>query len=425
MQSHSVLTQNGDNCGDMAKLALSETLSPRGAVKSGDIIDKADEIEATDNTGEEGDKFHEKELLDKISPYFEIKTTSYGGRGCFALGPIKKGTSVLRVNRPIGSAVTRVFRKEVCGWCFTYMDGKTLKHRVQQKIYFCSEQCHNEFRNYDPQSILIDTLIRMEDLYVKCQGDIDEEGVPENEKELLRVMDAKWAEVDAWEARISKMKPTKRFSALPRVTVDDYAEIRYVITMLYSHYRQEKAAFVPKKFISEMDDNEALTFEKKLLEILYSSEIDKMKRYPYLLIAYINIYKFVRLVVPDEFLPYVNPHSVRNIIGKNLSNAFGVWSPTTKEDEGREYFGFGVYPSGSFFNHSCGYNVTRIRSGASNEYITTEDIESGTELCICYGILPEDSVDVRRKALSEWFFTCGCKRCVEESGGVCSSPSEA
>lgn len=408
MQSFSD-TSAWDYSRDVAKL----TLRDDPIVKSAEIIEESKEVESADCSSEELDDKHERALLDKISLTFDVKTTTYGGRGCFASQPIAKGTSILSIKRPIGSAVTRAFRKEVCTWCFTYMDGKTLKYRVQQKIYFCSEKCQNEFRNYDPDSILTDTLIRMEDLYVKCEGDLDEEGAPENETELLRVMDAKWAEVDAWEAKISTMKPTKRFRVLPRVTSDDYMEIRYVITTLYSYYREEKPTFMSKLLISEMDDDESLTYEKKLFGILNSDELDKMRRYPYLLLSYINIYKFVRLIVPDEFLPSVTPQNIRNIIGKNLTNAFGVWSDQSDEPE---FFGFGVYPSGSFFNHSCQNNVAKIRNGASFEYVTSEDIEPGTELCISYGIRPEDPVDVRRKTLSEWFFTCGCTRCVEESG---------
>lgn len=401
-------TSAGDYSGDVAKL----TLSDDPVAKSAEIVEESKEVESTGSSNEEMDNKQERTLLDKIASTFEVKTTTYGGRGCFARGPIAKGTSILTIKRPIGSAVTRPFRKEVCTWCFTYLDGRTLKYRVQQKIYLCSEKCQNEFCNYDPDSILADTLIRMEDLYFKCEGEIDEEGVPENEAELHRVMDAKWAEVVAWEAKISTMKPTKRLRMLPRVTSDDYAEIRYVITVLYNYYREEKATFTSKLLISEMDDDESLTFEEKLFALLNSDELDKMRRYPYLLLSYINIYKFVRLVVPDEFLPYVNPQNIRNIIGKNLTNAFGVWSDVGDEPE---FFGFGVYPSGSFFNHSCVNNVAKIRIGASFDYVTSEDIEAGTELCISYGIRPEDPVDVRRKTLSEWFFTCGCKRCVEES----------
>lgn len=395
-------------------LSLSADVA-RGPVKSGEIIEETNEIECTDSSSEEAGEISEKVLLDKISPFFEVNSTSYGGRGCFASGPIKKGTTILTAKKPVGGAVVRAFRKEVCTWCFTYMDGKTLKHRLQQKIYFCSEACQNEFCAYDPDNILTNTLVRMEDAYAKCQGKIEDKEGLDNEQESHRMIDDRWAKVAEWDMKISKMKPTKRMRHLPVVTQDDYTEIRYIIMTLYNLYREDKMSFLSKSHVSNMDDDEALTFEKKILNILYSSELEKVKRYPYLLVSYINIYKFVRLVVPDEFLPYVNPQNVRNIIGKNLTNAFGVWSPTTREDEEREFFGFGVYPSGSFFNHSCAFNVTKVRNEASYDYVTLKDIEPGTELCISYGIRAEDSVQERRKALSEWFFDCGCTKCVAES----------
>lgn len=397
----------------VAALSL-DPVTPRGPVKLGEIIEETEEIECTDSSSEDDEI--ERILLAKISPHFHVKTTNYGGRGCFANGLIKKGTTILSVHRPVGSAVVRPFRKEVCTWCFQYYDGRTLKHRLQQKVYFCSEICLNEFSIYDPHSILANTLVHMEDLYVKCQGEIDESKVPKSLEELLEVMESRWAEVAEWETRISRMKPSKRLNNLPVVTEDDYAEIRYVIMTLYSLYCDDSATWISKAYMLDMDDKEVLTYEKKLFELLYSSELDKMKRYPYLLESYTNIYKFVRLVSPDEFLPYVTPKSIRDIIGRNLTNAFGVWSPITQEEEEREFFGFGVYPSGSFFNHSCEFNVTKIRKNASYEYVTVEDVAPGAELCISYGIRATDSVEERRKALSEWFFHCGCTRCVAEAG---------
>lgn len=393
-----------------------DTSVARGPVKTGDIIEETEEIDCTDESAEDSVEINaEAALLEKISPYFDIKSTSYGGRGCYAKGPIKKGTTILTARMPVGSAVVRPFRKEVCTWCFTYMEGKTLKHRLHQKIYFCSQTCQDDFCTYDPHGLLANTLVRMEDAYLKNMGEIDEKDVPENEAQLMLVIDDRWAKVAEWDSMISKMKPTKRHKHFPVVTQDDYTEIRYTIMTLYNLYREDSDLFMSKAYVADMNDQEALEFEKKVLDTLDSSELLKVRRYPYLLVSYINIYKFIRLVVPDEFLPHVNPKNIRNIIGKNLTNAFGVWSPVTLEDQEREFFGFGVYPSGSFFNHSCGYNVTKVRNKASYDYVTIDDIESGRELCISYGIRAEDPVQERRKALSEWFFECGCEKCVLES----------
>lgn len=370
-------------------------------------------------------KISEEELFSKLSPYFKVGVTSYGGRGCYASCLIPKGTKILDARKPVGSSVTRPFRKEVCTWCFHYMDGKTLKHKVQQKIYFCLEPCQEQFCAYDPHGILANTLIAVEDAYVKCQSELNADDISYSDEKLQILVDLKWSEVTKWESTVNKTKPTKRSRLFPKVTDDDYTEIKYVILTIYSMYRNrenqkqedcsEVPAFFENQYLCDMNDVEALQYEEQILDLLYSSELDKYRRYPYLVDSYVNIYKFTRLVAPNDLLPLVTTQNVRDIIGKNLTNAFGIWSPTTSETEDKEFFGFGVYPSGSFFNHSCDCNVTKTRTGASYEYVTTRDVEEGEELCISYGILPTDSVAKRRKALGEWFFECGCKKCVEES----------
>lgn len=352
--------------------------------------------------------------LGQISTFFEVKTTKYGGRGCFAKSDIPKGTSLLKCDAPIGSSVTRPFRKEVCTWCFHYLDGKTLKHRIESKIYFCSEQCLDQFREYDPDRLLASSLVAMEDMYLKCFGEIKDEEVPGSEEELLEVFESGWKEVDDWEQKVFSTKASKRAKFYPVVTQEDYTEIRYVISTLYSLYRTQKVV-LSQKDLHEMSELEALVFEKELFFSLQSSELDKVRRYPYLLVSYMNIYKFIRLVAPKELLPFVNPKAIRDMIGRNLTNAFGIWSPTTQEGEEREFFGFGVYPSGSFFNHSCEFNVAKFRTNYSYEFFAGRDIVRGEELCISYGIDGDETVEERRNALKEWFFTCGCVRCLEES----------
>lgn len=370
-------------------------------------------------------RINSEQLFSKLSPYFKVGVTSYGGRGCYASCLIRKGTKILDARKPVGSSIARPFRKEVCTWCFHYMDGKTLKHKVQQKIYFCLDSCQEHFCAYDPHGVLANTLIAVEDAYVKCQSELDADDISYSDEKLQHLIDLKWSEVAKWESTVNKTKPTKRAKLFPKVTNDDYTEIKYVILTIYSMYRNREneklkdcsgiPGFLEKQYLCDMNDVEALQYEEQILNLLDSSELDKYRRYPYLVDSYVNIYKFIRLVAPSELLPFVTTQIVRDIIGKNLTNAFGIWSPTTSETEDREFFGFGVYPSGSFFNHSCDSNVTKKRTEASYEYVTTRDIEAGEELCISYGILPTDSVAERRKALREWFFECGCKKCVEES----------
>lgn len=358
------------------------------------------------------DSYEKDQII--ISPLFDVKRTIYGGRGCFSKQNIPRDTEILIADKPIGTSVVRPFRKEVCTWCFDYHNGKTLKHRIEGKLYFCSPECLQHFCDYDPELILRNTLIAAEDLYVKCEGEILEQDIPQNSTDLSEETKKRWLDVLEWEKIMYGLKESKRQKYYPTVTTEDYAEIKYVITTLYSLYRNHSGGAhncVINDTTSGIVSQDA---EVCLFNLLQSSEEEKVNKYPYLLVSYINIYKFVRIVCPKEFSTLISPQSIRDIIGRNLTNAFGIWSPITAEDEEREFFGFGVYASASYFNHSCDPNIEKVRIGRSYKFIASKDISQGMELCISYGIRKTDTVEQRRTCLREWFFECGCQRCVEE-----------
>lgn len=338
------------------------------------------------------------------SPYFRVGPTAYGGRGCFATQFIPKNTLLLEAKLPVGSAVTRPFRKEVCTWCFDYQGGKTLKVRKNNKLYFCSEECLNNFDATDFDSSLTKALMALEDHFPKLEGDIEHDKVPKDSgEELLQIIAKHWQLIDEWDLKIQKTKPLKRLSQLPKLTKDDYAEARYVIGVLHSLYTN-----------SVRPDALELALETSIFHTLESSELPKVHKYPYLLLSYANIFKFLRITCPDQFQKFITPQSVREIIGKNLTNAFGIWSPQTQEDEEREFFGFGVYPSASFFNHSCAYNIAKERKNRAFLFRANQDILPETELCISYGISGSESVELRQATLLEWFFQCACTKCKED-----------
>lgn len=379
---------------------------PRANLSTKDFVfEITHETDLTTDTASDSESCSEvldltgQSCLQEISPYFDVKRTVYGGRGCFASGFIPKGTEILTSERPVGNSVAKDFKKEVCSWCFAYHNGKTMKHRLQNKIYFCSEACLSEFQNYDNDGMLTKTLISFDNNFTKNECLVDECDVPEDTEDPQAVIALIWEEVEQWDLKISKMKPTKRARFIPKLTKDDYAEARYVISTVHSMYQGEDGP---------------LATELSLFDTLESSEPQKVQKYPYLTISYSNIFKFLRLTCPDAFQKFITPQSVRNIIGRNLTNAFGIWSPTTSEDEEREYLGFGVYPSASFFNHACCFNVKKHRDGSKYTFTTTEDVPAGSELCISYGISGDEDLESREATLAEWFFQCGCAKCTTE-----------
>ncbi|OBA19151.1 SET domain-containing protein [Metschnikowia bicuspidata var. bicuspidata NRRL YB-4993] len=362
------------------------------------------------------------QILQRISPFFSVKKTSYGGRGCFTDKSIEKDTSLLQVKFPVGSGVVRPFRKEVCMWCFHYENGRTMKFRLLNRIYFCSAGCQSDFIAHDFDGTLSSTICAAEELFLKCSAEIFEDDVADDVAEISQIMDSKWVSVLEWENQVFRMKPSKRTPYYPTVTAEDYTEIQYIISTLHNMRRCESRRLLRQpqaasqkslKYLKEMSPEEAMDFELQTYEMLQSLEVEKVKRYPYLLLSYLNIFKFVRLVAPESWLQFVTPQNVRNILGRNLTNAFGIWSAVSQSED-KEYFGFGMYPSASFFNHSCASNIKKVRKGAGFEFIASRDILPGEELCISYGIKGDESVTERQEILSEWFFTCACSRCNSE-----------
>lgn len=380
--------------------------NPRANMVSKDFIfESTHETDLTTDTASDSESNSEPldstelSIFHNINSYYDIKRTTYGGRGCFASTHIPKDTVILQTGRPVGSAIAKAFKKEVCTWCFAYHDGKTMKHKLQNKIYFCSESCLSEFCKDDTDGLLTKALISFDDVYAKNECQVDDYDLPEDFEDASAFRENTWSETLKWDLMISKTKATKRARFIPKLSKDDYAEAKYVISVLHTLNQGEQGP---------------LAKELELFETLESSEQQKVKKYPYLSTAYSNIFKFLRITCPEAYQKFITPTSVCDIIGRNLTNAFGIWSPTLAEDEEREYLGFGVYPSASFFNHACSFNVKKTRQGGSYTFTTTQDILPGEELCISYGISKDDDLKTREAALAEWFFKCGCSRCVKE-----------
>lgn len=363
-------------------------------------------------------------LLERLSPLFCVTKTNYGGRGCFSREIIPKGTVVFETGAPLSSTILRDFRKEVCTHCFEYLGGKTLKSRFQRKnvaLYFCTEECKEAFEESDNGGLLLGCLLDIEENYVKglkmpeVPLRAPERG-PNNEN-LLREIASEWDLVLVWEQKLAQMKPSKRASFIPKLSENEYLEVRYLVGVLCRMHQQKKRpVLLGTGFFNDLSALQKGQLDLAYFDMLQSNDTDKILKYPYLLYAYINIYKFLKAGAPEVLQPYIRQTSIKNIIGRYLSNAFGIWSDVeSPETEDREFFGFGVFPSASFFNHSCGPNMVKKRSNNSFSFTALRDIEAGEELCINYGYSTTEKVEERRKHLEEWFFVCQCKKCLSEA----------
>lgn len=124
-----------------------------------------------------------------------------------------------------------------------------------------------------------------------------------------------------------------------------------------------------------------------------------------------QITPFLKQNFPPEFQHLVES-TAYPFLSRHLCNSFGIWElPITPDSEN---LGSAMYPSASYFNHSCDPNVAKVRQGRTMIFVTAREVQAGEELCISYGHT-ERGLDERRQVLQDWWgFVCNCTRCIRE-----------
>ena len=89
-------------------------------------------------------------------------------------------------------------------------------------------------------------------------------------------------------------------------------------------------------------------------------------------------------------------------------------STIDRSNLGLKSIGRSLYPSASYFNHSCEPNCEVFETGSILTIHPTRDIQAGQEVTIAY-IDTKQTLHARRKQLqTTYFFHCQCTRCVRE-----------
>lgn len=358
--------------------------------------------------------------INSISPLFEVKDTVYGGRACFTVAPLRKGTVVLEASDSSGISVAYEFRKEVCHSCYSFQNGRNLKNRLTYSdiahlvtcdvnindkkfsgagLWFCSDECKLEFLNQphvielvECYELLLGVLKVMQKRAVNEAQEAAEEQITEES------INKAWLEVKgSWIPRIDGMKASKRISQLPTITEDEYNCARFIARTLFT-----------LKYLDPQSHTRAA------FETLQSNELSKIGKFSVLLNFQILIFKTLYIMLPDNMHKGLSIELFRHILGSEYGNAFGIWEQE-ELSENREFLGYAVYPRASYFNHSCDPNLTKSRIKGTMTFTLNKDVPKGEPLCIDYSGLLSYPVAKRRQLLKEnWFFDCLCTRCESE-----------
>lgn len=333
-----------------------------------------------------------------ISPLFCIKQTPHSGRAVFATQSIPEGTPLSLSDDLAIHVLFREYRREVCGRCFAYDRGVEWRVRdAKRGFVFCSEECKLEWRE-EAGEVGCEAWATVEKLIKnRSKEDIDlvDVDAPQPRKAEWK---AAWADAEKQaalvrmarlEGSITKQHRKAVQQAIARPVSCDILPLLLAAVLL--RYQRPEAWEAVLGLAAD-------SFPYKSTEELTS---------------HTNSYLHLLAVLPVELLEFVTPMTLVTVLSRDSHNSFGIRS---LDDGGSEYFGYGVWPAASYYNHSCDPNVAKQRIGRVWKFTTARDIREGEELCITYLNNEERELSVGKRILrlkKFWGFDCACTKCNE------------
>lgn len=328
------------------------------------------------------------------SPYYEIRDTTYGGRGVFAKTDLVAGTALLRSPTPSASVIYREFRLEACAECFAYDLGRTWKIGAADKaVRFCSEQCRDTWearvgpagiRAWEATEAWVRTAKNLGDDEITAEA--PDENTIEQAWTIVGTLDGLGAR-----ALRKELTAAHGFPAYP-----------------------DTLAFLLSGIITAYEDPSLFA------ETMHLAPTTRPYSSSRVLASHVASLRTLRAILPAELVPFATPQVARALVARDARNSFAMW--TVPEDDGAEMLGFGIWPNASFFNHACAPSVAKRRVGREWQFALEKDVREGEEMCISYiGETELRSMDVeaRRRTLKDsWGFECICTRCTDESAGL-------
>lgn len=298
--------------------------------------------------------------------YFELQTTTHGGRSLFATSNIGPWTRIHSDEVPFAYVIYKNYRKEVCAHCFTYSASDRARSTVGSSrtwsikwsqagaatAWFCSDMCKNSWERDEASVLLmeVDALLTKGQVATRKRFKSPEEEVkvkamlpsfePGDRTITQAVIDAAWEGIEALVS--SKAHLTLYYSTLH---LDDMElEIaRSLVAAIVRRYCDERLS--PSDQTSQTTRNRSVSWSQLLN--LQMNELRNIQTRPYMLSAYLRIYVFLSHALPKYLRKYIS--TVRETLGRDTGNAFGIWDGDRRD----EMVGWGIWVSASYFNHSA------------------------------------------------------------------------
>ncbi|KAF2089951.1 SET domain-containing protein [Saccharata proteae CBS 121410] len=328
------------------------------------------------------------------SPLFSVQETASSGRGVFATETIPKGTALWSTGGPDADVVLREYRRELCAYCFKYDRGREWKLRNSAAGFaYCSEACREKWAETLEEDG-VEAWMQVEKLNKGSSREI----------EMVNAVNPIPTEGDvgeAWEEADIKA----RLIRLARSGSTTKTHRKALASALAAPPCPDILAFLLSGILmrARKSDEWQRTLALWPNTTPYKSHAD--------LEEHTRSFLHLVSVLPPTLLEHATRETCFLLSTRDSHNSFGIRS---LDDDGAEFFGYGIWASASYFNHSCSPNVRKKRVGRQWYFRASRDIGLGEELCITYLSGEERALPTkeRREMLKNaWGFRCGCAKC--------------
>lgn len=358
------------------------------------------------------------------SSLWKVQHIENAGRGVIASRAIAQGTVVHDSGPPSVHVVFKQYSKETCAQCFLWDRGRALPVRdADIGKAFCSTLCRQSWiQQHGDIGVeawrVLTAFMRSGkgngkiksdgggvDALMKGDGDSDGDGDKSRRPCAVDIR-------AAWQSAAAEAKMLLR-SRTTAAKGDMTKQERQAVQAILHNTRQTRDYEKLSYFLCGLLFDHAATAEARAGLLSLAMDDTPYNTHQELedsCMAFLQLTS----IMPLSLVPHLTADLCLNLVRADNHNAFGIRGGG---EDSEEYMGYGVYPSASYFNHSCDANIHKKRTGRSWTFHAAQDIQPGDELCITYLGGDEKDLDLpaRRGRLEEvWGFVCHCARCKKE-----------